>query len=180
MDAIAVVSVVIKKLQGLLPADGNTTSNIDPAVFQKQVRDAINSLDSLKQFLKDEDDREASSGQSSMDDQEVAQLLRAVYSADDALNTLILEKELREQPDTRSGTIRKLMRFMKNLISRKGMGKVNKKIRRLDRLVEMKEKAVTSDIFRPLELVEVGIAAAGRTVGQEFLISVWKRKLMLT
>ncbi|KAK2652711.1 hypothetical protein Ddye_012567 [Dipteronia dyeriana] len=145
MDAISVVSVVIKKLQGLLPADGNTTSNIDPAVFQKQVRDAINSLDSLKQFLKDEDDREASSGHSSMDDQEVAQLLRAVYSADDALNTLILEKELREQPDTRSGTIRKLMRFMKNLISRKGMGKVNKKIRRLDRLVEMKEKAVTSD-----------------------------------
>ncbi|KAK2652829.1 hypothetical protein Ddye_012685 [Dipteronia dyeriana] len=34
------------------------------------------------------------------------------------------------------------------------MGKVNKKIRRLARLVEMKEKAVTSDIFRPLELVE--------------------------
>ncbi|KAK2652746.1 hypothetical protein Ddye_012602 [Dipteronia dyeriana] len=80
-----------------------------------------------------------------MDDQVVAQLLRAVYSADDSLNTLILEKELREQPDIRSGTIRKLMRFMKNLISRKGMGKLNKKIRRLDRLVEMKEKAVTSD-----------------------------------
>ncbi|KAK2652494.1 hypothetical protein Ddye_012350 [Dipteronia dyeriana] len=145
MDAIAVVSLVIKKLQGLLPADGNKTSNIDPAVFQKQVREAINSLDSLKQFLKDEVDREASSGHSSMDDQEVAQLLRAVYSADDTLNTLILEKELREQPDIRSGTIRKLMRFMKNLISRKGMGKLNKKIRRLDRLVEMKEKAVTSD-----------------------------------
>ncbi|KAK0595423.1 hypothetical protein LWI29_006449 [Acer saccharum] len=140
MDAIAVVSLVIKKLQGLLPADENTTSN-DP-VFQKQVRGTINSLDSLKQFLKDEDDREASSGHSSMDDQVVAQLLRAVYSADDALNTLILKKELQEQTDIKSEAIRKSKRFMKNLISRKGMGKLNKEIRRL---VEIKEKAVTSD-----------------------------------
>ncbi|KAI9160350.1 hypothetical protein LWI28_007350 [Acer negundo] len=140
MDAIAVVSLVIKKLHGLLPEDENTTSN-DP-VFQKQVQGAIDSLEPLKQFLKNEDDREASSGHSSMDDQVVAQLLRAVYSADDALNTLILKKELQEQTDIKSGTIRKSKRFMKNLISRKGMGKLNKEIRRL---VEIKEKAVTSD-----------------------------------
>ncbi|KAI9161016.1 hypothetical protein LWI28_013642 [Acer negundo] len=141
MDAIAVISLVIKKLQGLLPADENTTSN-DPAVFQKQVRKAINCLDSLKQFLKDEDDREASSGNSSMDDQEVAKLLRAFYSADDALNTLILKKELQEQTDIKSVTIRKSKRFMKDLISGKGMEKLNKEI---GRLVEMKEKAATSD-----------------------------------
>ncbi|KAK0595071.1 hypothetical protein LWI29_003178 [Acer saccharum] len=141
MDAIAVVSLVIKKLQGLLPADENTTTN-DPTVFQKQAQGAIDSLEPLKQFLKNEDDREASSGHSLMDDQVVTQLLRAVYSADDALNTLILKKELQEQTDIKSGTIRKSKRFMKNLISRKGMGKLNKEIRRL---VEIKEKAVTSD-----------------------------------
>ncbi|KAK0596987.1 hypothetical protein LWI29_020771 [Acer saccharum] len=142
MDATVVVSLLIEKLQGLLllPAKEAATSN---QLSHKQVQEAINSLDSLKLFLKDVDDLEALSGQSSMNDQTVTQLLSAVYSADDALNTLILRKEFLEISSNEPSLISQLKRTFKNLKSREGI--LEKFENELRGLVEMKEKAVTSD-----------------------------------
>ncbi|KAK0595818.1 hypothetical protein LWI29_010281 [Acer saccharum] len=91
MDATILVPLLIEKLLDLVLDEA--PSSINP-VFDKKVQTALNNLHSLKRYLQDAEDHEASYGHSSMNDQTIALLLKAVYSADDATDNLIMRREL--------------------------------------------------------------------------------------
>ncbi|KAK3220560.1 hypothetical protein Dsin_014530 [Dipteronia sinensis] len=93
MDATILVPLLIEKLLDLHL--DKAPSIINP-VFDKKVQAAINNLHSLKRYLRDAEDHEASYGHSSMNDQKIALLLKAVYYADDATDNLIMRRELQK------------------------------------------------------------------------------------
>ncbi|TXG68266.1 hypothetical protein EZV62_003201 [Acer yangbiense] len=80
------LSLSIKKLQDLL-GDEETSSN---PRLKNEIQIAITNLHSLNQFLKD---LEASSG-GSANDPKTAQLLKAVYSVEEATDTFLMSKEV--------------------------------------------------------------------------------------
>ncbi|KAI9159727.1 hypothetical protein LWI28_001347 [Acer negundo] len=82
------LSLSIHKLQDLL-RDEETTSNLR---LQKAIQTAITNLHSLYQFLKD---LEASSSDGyTVNDPRTAKILKAVYSAEDATDTFLMNKEI--------------------------------------------------------------------------------------
>ncbi|TXG68251.1 hypothetical protein EZV62_003186 [Acer yangbiense] len=91
MDATILVPLLIEKLLDLVLDEA--LSSINP-VFDKKVQTALNNLHSLKRYLQYAEDHEASYCHSSMNDQSIALLLKAVYSADDATDNLIMRREL--------------------------------------------------------------------------------------
>ncbi|KAK1575137.1 hypothetical protein Q3G72_002974 [Acer saccharum] len=140
MDAKVSVSLLIEKLQDFLLGQA-ATSNL---MFKIQVQKTINNLHSLKIFLKDAEDREASSGFWSMNDQTVTRILKAIYSADDA--TELIRKELQQIKQRENQTSHPFMRSIMSLCSQRHFIHEMKKFKNeVRRLVKQKEKAVTSD-----------------------------------
>ncbi|KAK2651461.1 hypothetical protein Ddye_011317 [Dipteronia dyeriana] len=139
------LSVSINKLQDLL-GDEKTSSN---PRLQKEIQTTINNLQLLNQFLKD---LEASSSGGSANDPRASQLLKAVYSVEDATDTflIIMSKEIYLFNKWRKDSCTQKMKFFCShkmkasypIRFAKKMKKFNYDVRRL---VEIKE-AGTSDI----------------------------------
>ncbi|KAK0596910.1 hypothetical protein LWI29_020047 [Acer saccharum] len=144
MDAKVSVSRLIEKLQDFLRGQASTSN----AMFKKQVQTTINNLHSFEQFLQDAEDCEASSGCWSMNDQTVAQVLKAIYSADDATDTLLIRNELQQIRFRRGENQTSPFKFSftslcSHILFIHEMKKFMNEVRRL---VKKKEEAGTSDI----------------------------------
>ncbi|KAH7565620.1 hypothetical protein JRO89_XS09G0235800 [Xanthoceras sorbifolium] len=133
MDAKMIVSLLIEKLLDLLfdreairSSDREAKTN---RLFDKEVHTTIDSLHSLKQFLKDSEDLEAS-----CDDQTVARLLKAVYSADDAADIFLMRKR---------GAMSSFKSLCIHTVFIYELRKFKNEVRRL---VEKQENSVTLDI----------------------------------
>ncbi|KAK0598067.1 hypothetical protein LWI29_031321 [Acer saccharum] len=143
MDAKVSVSLLIEKLQDFLRGQAATSNPL----FKKKVQTTINNLHSFEQFLQDAEDREALSGCWSMNDQTVARVLKAIYSADDATDTLLIRNELqqirfRRRENQTSPFIFSLTSLCSHILFIHEMKKFMNEVRRLEK---KKEKAVTRD-----------------------------------
>ncbi|KAK3220407.1 hypothetical protein Dsin_014377 [Dipteronia sinensis] len=141
MDAKVGVSLLIEKLQDFLRGQAATSNPL----FKIQVQTTINNLRSFKQFLQNAEDREASSGCWSMNDQTVARVLKAIYSADDATDTLLIRNELQQiRFRRRDNQTRSFMFSFASLCSHiLFIHEMKKSMNEVRRLVKKKEKAVT-------------------------------------
>ncbi|KAL5822322.1 hypothetical protein ACOSQ3_020230 [Xanthoceras sorbifolium] len=133
MDAKMIVSLLIEKLLDLLfdreairSSDREAKTN---RLFDKEVHATIDSLHSLKQFLKDSEDLEASCA-----DQTVARLLKAVYSTDDAADIFLMRKR---------GAMSSFKSLCIHTVFIYELRKFKNEVRRL---VEKQENSVTLDI----------------------------------
>ncbi|KAI9161391.1 hypothetical protein LWI28_016898 [Acer negundo] len=143
MDAKVSVSLLIEKLQDFLRGQAATSN----PMFKKQVQTTINNLHSFEQFLQDAEDREALSGCWSMNDQTVARVLKAIYSADDATDTLLIRNELqqirfRRGENQTSPFMFSFTSLFSHTLFIHEMKKFMNEVRRLEK---KKEKAVTRD-----------------------------------
>ncbi|KAK2652682.1 hypothetical protein Ddye_012538 [Dipteronia dyeriana] len=143
MDAKVCVSLLIDKLQDFLPGQAATSNPL----FKKQVQTTVNDLRSFKQFLQDAEDREASSGCWSMNAQTVARVLKAIYSADDATDTLLIRNELQQiRFRRRHNQTSPFMFSFTSLCSHiLFIHEMKKSMNEVRRLLKKKEKAVTWD-----------------------------------
>ncbi|KAK3220541.1 hypothetical protein Dsin_014511 [Dipteronia sinensis] len=100
------LSLSINKLQDLI---GDETTSSNPRV-QEEIQRAINNLQSLNQFWKD---LEASSPGGSANDPRASQLLKAVYSVEDATDTflIIMSKEIYRFNKLRRDSYTQKMKF---------------------------------------------------------------------
>ncbi|KAK2652595.1 hypothetical protein Ddye_012451 [Dipteronia dyeriana] len=143
MDAKVCVSLLIDKLQDFLPGQAATSNPL----FKKQVQTTVNDLRSFKQFLQDAEDREASSGCWSMNAQTVARVLKAIYSADDATDTLLIRNELQQIRFRRRHNQTSPFMFSFTLLCSHILfiHEMKKSMNEVRRLLKKKEKAVTWD-----------------------------------
>ncbi|KAI9161190.1 hypothetical protein LWI28_015301 [Acer negundo] len=143
MDAKVSVSLLIEKLQDFLQGQAGTSY----PMFKKQVQTTINNLHSFEQFLQDAEDREASSGRWSMNDQTVARILKAIYSMDDATDALLIRNELQQIRfrSRENQTCRFMFSFTSLCSHILFIHEMKKFMNEVRRLVKKKEKAVTSD-----------------------------------
>ncbi|KAK3220588.1 hypothetical protein Dsin_014558 [Dipteronia sinensis] len=144
MDAKISVSLLINKLQDLLP-DGATNNTNTNSSFRKQVLAAIDNLHALKEFLPS-----SSSGGDSANDHRIAQILEAVCFTADATDALLIKKKQLQEIRRRRGRendFRPFRSFVYSLWSQvlftREMKKFNDEVRRL---VEMEKEDFSSDI----------------------------------
>ncbi|KAJ0035477.1 hypothetical protein Pint_25719 [Pistacia integerrima] len=138
MDAGIIASSLIQKLQ-------DEPKEVGP-LFEKH----INNLHLLKRCLKYAEDHESLLG-NSVSEQKIGRLLQAVYAVDDAMNTLLVRKELQRKKEELQAEREKLQKQREEL--HKEGGKLKKKNEELltkrERLLTKRENSLKEEFKQP-------------------------------
>ncbi|XP_031248676.1 putative disease resistance RPP13-like protein 3 [Pistacia vera] len=138
MDAGIIASSLIQKLQ-------DEPKEVGP-MFEKH----INNLHLLKRCLKYAEDHESLLG-NSVSEQKIGRLLQAVYAVDDAMNTLLVRKELQRKKEELQAEREKLQKQREEL--HKEGGKLKKKNEELltkrERLLTKRENSLKEEFKQP-------------------------------